>query len=142
MATLTATAAASGVAPRAVHAGVNSVSVSFNSGSTAISISATTILMCKIPSGATILDFIQQHSSGAAACPMDTGVDTSLAALDAAATTGTMSRATVGVPYAVDHSKTVTAGYQLVKCTVTPASVTASVKVSLTVIYTMDGGRI
>lgn len=138
MATLTSTAAASGVAPRAVHAGVNSVSVNYNSGSTAISPSATTILMCKIPSKATILDFVQYHSTGAATCPMDVGVDTSLSALASAQTQGTAGRASLGVPYSVDASGTVTAGYQLVKATVTPGTATASVKVDLTVLYTMD----
>jgi hypothetical protein len=42
------------------------------------------------------------------------------------------------VPFDVDASGTVTAGFQYVKATVTPASVTASVKVNLTVLYTMD----
>jgi|TARA_R110000744_G_scaffold57087_4_gene120166 hypothetical protein len=138
MATLTSTAAASGVPPRATHVGVNSASWSFNSGATDVSISATTILMGKIPSGATILDVVQQHSTGAASCPMDIGVDTDLDALATAATQAVWSRATAGVPFDVDASGTVTAGFQYVKATVTPASVTASVKVNLTVLYTMD----
>ena len=138
MATLTASAAAAGVPPRAVHAGVNSITVSFNSGATAISPSATTVLMAKIPSKATILDIIQQHSSGAGTCPMDVGVDTDLDALTTAATTAVWSRATAGVPYRVDASGTVTAGFQYVKATVTPGTATASVKIDLTILYTMD----
>ena len=142
-ATLTSTAAASGVPPRAVHAGLNSLSVQFDSGATSLS-GASTVYMAKIPSGATIVDVIQFHSSGAATCPMDIGMSTAgdtantLSALATQATQGSATHATRGVPYDVDASQTVTAGYEILKCTTTAGTETANVKINLTVLYTMD----
>jgi len=139
-ATLTSTAAASGVPPRAVLAGLNSLSVQFDSGATSLS-GASTVYMAKIPSGATIVDVIQYHSSGAATCPMDIGISNatgSLSAFASQATQGTATHAEKGVPYDVDASQTVTAGYEILKCTTTAGTETANVKINLTVLYTMD----
>ena len=137
MATLTASAAASGRSPRAVHAGVNSLTVRYNSGSTEISPSATTIYMAKIPHGATIIDVIDYHTAGSATCPADIGVVGSLAEFVSAATLGAVTRAALGVPYTVSVSAD-TAQYRVVTATVTPGTATASVKINLTVLYTMD----
>lgn len=141
MATLTATAAASGVQPRAVHAGVNSVSVEY-SGSTAISPSATTILMAKIPHGAAILDAVAQISSGAATCPFDIGTSYggSLAA-SAIATGGTKAstlRSTKALPLDISLSDDAAVQYKYVTVTVTPGTATTEVEAKLTVFFTMD----
>lgn len=137
MATLTATAAAAGAQPRAVHAGVNSVTVTY-SGSTAISPSATTILMAKIPNGATIIDTNGIVSSGAATCPFTIGVQGDLSAFATGGTVATVLRATKGVPYDVSLSDSAIPLYKYVTMTVTPGTVTTEVEAKLTIQYTMD----
>ncbi len=137
MATLTASAATSlGVVRK--NNGVNTISVTFND-TTAISASATTILMCKIPHGATILDVYGKVSSGAATCPFTIGIQGDLAAF---ATNGTLGgvllRATKGVPYDVSVSGDTATQYMYVNMTVTPGTLTTEVEPTLTVIYTND----
>lgn len=142
MATLTSTAAASGRSPRSVHAGVNSVTVYYNSVATQISPSATTIFLAKIPNKATITDIISYHTSGAATCPMDIGIEVgatnTLSAFATAATQGAVTRAALGVPYLVSCSDDAVTQYGIVKGTVTPGTATASVKINITINYTMD----
>lgn len=140
MATLTATTYAN--QPRIVHNGVISVSGSFNSGATEISASATTVLLCKIPNKATILDVIEHHTTGAATCPVDIGVDDTLSAFVTQATQASVTRATVGanLPYTVSKSDDVSAAsnFATLKATYTPGTATASLKCNFTVLYTMD----
>jgi len=144
MPTQTSTAAASGVPPRAVHAGVNSISATLQQSP--CEASATTFLIGKIPSGATILDVIHKTSYPGGTGNSDIGITTeatssgteSLSAFTSALAKNTQGRATLGVPYQVDPSKTVTAGYETVKVTVTPASATTSLIINTTVLYTMD----
>lgn len=138
MATLTATAAASAVEPRNIHAGLQSVSVEYNSGSTAISDSATTVLMCKVPNGATIVDVIEYHTTGAATCPVDVGVQGALAAFNSAGTQGTANHASTGIPYKVSLSDDATNQFVYVTATPTAGTTTASFKCNLTVMYCMD----
>ena len=142
MPTQTGTAVASGVMPKAVHAGVNSVSFSFDQGGTSTEASATTFLMGKIPSGSTILDIIHKTTyPGSGACPADVGITNatgSLSALASQLTCTTVGRAAKGVPYDVDASQTVTAGYETLKVTITPATATTSIALNTTVLYTMD----
>lgn len=133
MATLTSTAMSQPA--QAPQPGVNSVTVLYNGLATQISASATTILMAKVPTPAKILDFIQQHSTGSLTCPMDVGVDSDLDALATAATQAAVSRATAGVPYQVSLSDGAVNRFSTVKCTVTPGTATASVKINLTVLY-------
>jgi len=136
MATLTATAMSRDA--RAVHAGVNCVTVNYNSGSTSIENSATTVLMCKIPNNAKIIDFVQQHSTGADTCPTDFGVDGDLDALATAATQATWSRATAGVPFQVSLSDSAAAQYSVIKATATPGSAETSLKINLAITYYMS----
>jgi hypothetical protein len=144
MPTQTSTAAASGVPPRAVHAGVNSISATLQQSP--CEASATTFLIGKIPSGATILDVIHKTSYPGGTGNSDIGITTeatssgteSLSAFTSALAKNTQGRATLGVPYQVDPSQTVTAGYETVKVTVTPASATTSLIINTTVLYTMD----
>ncbi len=144
MATLTATAAASTGVVRSVHAGVNSITATY-SGSTAISPSATAILMCKIPSGSTILDVQGIVSSGAATCPFTLGIndpttgdDTNASAFATAGTVATVLRATKGVPYTVSVSDDAAVQYQYVTATVTPGTTTTEVEMTVTVTYTRN----
>ncbi|HBZ40021.1 MAG TPA: hypothetical protein DEO59_16685, partial [Balneola sp.] len=62
----------------------------------------------------------------------------SLSAFASQATQGSATHATKGVPYDVDASQTVTAGYETLKITVTPATATTSIALNTTVLYTMD----
>jgi hypothetical protein len=145
MPTQTSTAAASGVPPRAVHAGVNSLSIVKQQSP--CEASKTVFLVGKIPSGATILDVIHKTSyAGAGTAATDIGITLeatssgteSLSAFTTALAANTQGRATLGVPYSVDPSQTVTAGYETVKLHVTPASATTSLIINTTVLYSMD----
>lgn len=138
MATLTATAAAATGPVRNLHAGVISISSTY-SGTTAISPSATTVLMCKIPNRATILDVVGTVSSGAATCPFTLGV--SNGSLSSFATGGTITsalRATKGIPYDVSLSDDAAAQFVYVNLTATPGTATTEVEAKVTVLYTMD----
>lgn len=144
MATLTSTAAASTGPVRAVHAGVNSITATFNDA-TAISASATCIFMVKVPNGATILDVTGIVSSGAATCPFTMGIndptdggDTNASTFATGGTVATVLRATKGIPYDVSVSDDAAVQYQFVTMTVTPGTTTSEVDAKLTVTYTMD----
>jgi hypothetical protein len=58
--------------PRAVHAGVNHLSIFYNHGANSTSANDV-ILLAKLPNGARVLDFSESHSSGAASCALDFG---------------------------------------------------------------------
>src|SRR5260221_1807615 len=62
--------------PRAVHAGVNSQSGTFNSGSVVFGSAGDTVFLCKLPHGAIILDFIEDHSTGATTSIWSSGLTT------------------------------------------------------------------
>lgn len=140
MATLTSTAVANNTL---IYnpTGVNSLSVDYNSGATAISISATTILMCNIPHGATITEISTLVTSGAATTPFDLGIESNLSLFGNAIAAGALAQAEFGLPYDVSQTDTAVP-YQTVRVTVTPASVTASVKASMTVYYTFNQNRV
>lgn len=138
MATLTATAAASTGVVRAVHAGVNSLTATY-SGSTAISPSATAILMCKIPNGATILDVQGIVSAGSATCPFTLGVSNGTASTFATGgTLATVLRGTKGLPYTVSLTDAADPQYVYMTATVVPGTVTTEVEMTVTTLYTMD----
>lgn len=114
--------------------------ISFNSGATEISASATTINMLKVPNGATIVDGYGHVSSGAATCPFIVGLEDTLSAFVTGGTTGTIARFAVitNLPYKVSITDTAATQYATVKMTVTPGTATASVKGTVCVSYTMD----
>lgn len=62
MATLTATLFAN--TPKGIHAGVNAVSVQYNFGAATAS-AGDIVFLAKIPNGARIVEFIEDHSTGA-----------------------------------------------------------------------------
>lgn len=144
--TLTATAAASGVSPRELVPGLNAVPFTFNSGSTSVDASATTIFLCKIPHGATITDFVAHHTIGAATCPADYGVsggngitgNTSI--LASALATGSIARGKAGgIPVKISLSDDATTRFVYLQAVATPATATTSLIIQGTVYYTMDG---
>lgn len=137
MATLTATAAAATGPVRNLHSGVISITSTY-SGSTAISPSATTLYMAKIPNRATILDIQGIVSSGAATCPFTLGVNGDLSAFATGGTVATVLRATKGVPYDISLSDSAAAQYKYITCTVTPGTATTEVEAKVTITYTMD----
>lgn len=71
--TLTASMANANIPIRTLEKGTTVACFYYNSGATVISATGTTILLCKIPHGATVLDYCISHSSGAATCPVDYG---------------------------------------------------------------------
>lgn len=139
MATLTASAAVAGAPARSVHAGVNSITVNYDNSSTSISAdSLTTILMAKIPHGASILDVQGVVSSGAATCPFTLGISGNNSAFATAGTVNTILRATKGLPYDVSVSDDTATQYIYVTMAVQPGTATTDVEGKMTVIYTMD----
>jgi hypothetical protein len=141
MATLTASAALANVQPRNYVPGMITVPFTFNSGSTEISASATTILLCKIPNKATIVDYVEHHTTGAGTCPVDFGVTGSISALGTAQAQATVNRSNKagGVPYKVSLSDSASNQFVYFTATATPGTGTASLKIQGSVTYTMDG---
>ena len=139
MTTYTATAAASTVNPRAVDAGNNSASCRYNSGTTALPASKSVVLMCKIPNNCTVIDIVADHTSGAANCPADYGLqgiaDADLSTFATANTKGAISVKTQALPYDVSTSDGATV---YVTFSPTPATATTSTKCNMTVFYRMN----
>ena len=71
MATFTATLYAN--TPKAVHAGVTAINVSYNHGANTAS-AGDIIFLAKLPHGARILDFIEDHSTGATSSAVSFGL--------------------------------------------------------------------
>lgn len=137
MATQTATTYAKD--PRAIHAGVTSISGSYTHSGT-LDASAVTIFLCKIPNRATILDLVETHTAGASSCPVDYGIDSTLSLLVSQATLGVVNRlsAAVGVGYQISLSDDAVANYSTLKATATLASATTSFVLKFNLTYSMD----
>ncbi len=146
MATLTATLAASNRIPRAVHAGVNSISGSYNSSGSSLSDSGSSIvLLCKLPTGATVLEAIEYHSSGATTSPLNIGIrdglttSMSVSVLFSSITQGAVNRAELQADGAgLLLSATDAEQFKYVVASRDGGSVTTSLKVNFTILYTMD----
>ena len=138
MATLTASAVAAGVQPRAVFPGVTSVVSSYNSGSTAFSVSQTTVLMCKIPNKCTITRIFEYHTTGAGTAPADIGIQGVSLSLFAAARAQAVVTNVGGIPYRVSLSDDAIPQYITLTVSPTVGTTTASVKIDLIVDYIMD----
>lgn len=134
--TATATAASSLGPVRAIHAGIMSVTGSYTGQ---ISATATTVLMCKIPNRATILDVQGIISSGAASSGIDLGKTGSLSAYAGLAVESVISRATKGLPDTLALSDDAANQFVYITATITGSSPTAAAVVSVTVLYSMDG---
>jgi hypothetical protein len=143
--TLTATLAASQPA-RAVHAGVNSVSGNYNSGASTLSDSPSgMVLLCRVPVGATIVDVVENHSTGAnggyglSMGIRDRGGSVTYAALLSDVAQATANRAGVTMPYDVgDASSGTSNSYKYVVASKSSGTETTSLKINYTILYTMD----
>lgn len=137
MATFTGTACASGVVPRAIHAGVNSVSAQHTvSGSLS---AGDVIQLVKIPQGATILDLVLRTdiSPTQVTLSVGDGGDTDRYILTATHTS-TIYRSNVGVPYTYDFSDDAAIQWDTIDVRVSTASGSGNSTFYLTAIYTMD----
>lgn len=136
--------------PKAVHAGINSVSGNFNATSTQIGTLGDTIFLCKIPHGAIIVDFVEDHSTGATTAIYSTGLTTggapgggaSLSAFIAAGVQATVNRRSVvgGMPYQVSVSDLDPNRYGILSMTSASGSTaTTSLIINWSVLYRTDG---
>lgn len=138
----TFTSTAYSATPRLVTTGVTAASFNYTTpAGTSLSASANSavVLGPRIPNGATIIAVTGSHSSGAATCPVDIGVDATLSVLASQKAQGTNAlAAAANVPYKVSVSDDAAALYQTVKFGVTPGTDTAVVNLRYTVWYTQD----
>jgi hypothetical protein len=139
MATLTASAAFSGVqAKSAGHGQTVTVFSTFNSSSTAVSDSATTVLMAKVPNKSTITNIAGDHTIGAATCPTDYGIQGSLSAFASGVTIGALTVTNGVLPFDVSVSDDATNQFVYVTATPTAGTSTTSFKCNLRITYVMD----
>jgi hypothetical protein len=140
--TITATAAASNVPIKAVHAGVNAISSRVKADGTAMSASAnaTVFLMGKIPNDCRIVGAFAAISGGAATMPFDVGTSYGgslvASAIANAGSTGVGTVNFVG-PVEISLSDDAATQFKYVTVTVTPGTTTATAEVFLTVLYEM-----
>jgi hypothetical protein len=158
LATQTASMANANIPIRANEKGLQTVNFYYNSGTTAISATAATILLCKIPNGATVLDYLVHHSTGAATCPADYGysvlnsagtASASLSMFGTQQAKATVNRSnkiaanvayTAGVPFKISLSDDVNQPrIAYFTGTFANSSASASLIVQGYVTYTMDG---
>lgn len=132
--TATASAAATAGPVRALHSGVISISSTYI-GQT--SITATTVLMCKIPNRATILDVQGIIESGAASSGIKLGKTGSLSAYAGVASEDVISRATKGLPDTISLSDDAANQFVYISAQVTSGTA-SSATVTVTTFYTMD----
>jgi len=139
MATATFTASAFNNQPKTLFNGVNSVTATVNTGATSVS-GASVVFFAKVPKGATILDVIETHSTGAGSCPVDIGYDGTTSAFMSQATEGAVNRASVAanIPLAIPAATTTITNYVKIIGTYTPGTATASLIARCTVLYTLD----
>lgn len=71
--TFTASMANANIPIKSNEKGVQIATFYYNSGTSVFSATQSTVLLCKIPHGATVLDYFETHSSGAVTCPADFG---------------------------------------------------------------------
>ena len=141
-ATITATAAASTVPIKAVHAGVNAISSRVKAADTKMSASAnaTVFLMGKIPHNCRVVGVHAGISGGAATMPFDVGTSYggSLAA-SAIANAGSVAVGTLNFvgPVEVSLSDDAAVQFKYVAVTVTPGTTTSTAEIFCTVLYEM-----
>lgn len=148
MATQTLTTSTFMNPPKAVHAGLNSVAGSFNSVSNFASV-GDTLFLCKIPHGAQIVSFEEDHSSGASTCVFQSGLSTggpngqaTLSAFVSAGIQNVVNRAQAGsIPLNVSNSDLDPNRFGILSMTATAASATSttSIIVNWRVTYRTDG---
>ena len=134
--------------PKAVHAGVNAISVTYLGGTTTAS-AGDIIHLAKIPHGARILEVIEDHSTGATAHGLSLGLATggtagggaSFSMLLSAVAQATKNRLSVlGIPALVSVSDGDPNRYGILaaKCAES-GTATVSLVLNVTVLYSTDG---
>lgn len=128
--------------PRSLNTGLEQMSFDYTTpAGTSLSASANSavVLGPRIPNGHSILYVIGSHSSGAATCPVDIGVDDTLSVLTSQKAQGTTGIGTAtNVPYKISVSDDAANQWRTVKFGVTPGTDTAVVNLKYTVVYTRD----
>jgi hypothetical protein len=139
---ITFTTTAYSATPRLVHTGVYSVSFDYTTtagASLSASANSAVVLGPRIPNGTWILGVMGSHSSGAATCPVDIGVDATISVIASQKTQGANAiAAATNVPYKVSVSDDAAAQYRTLKFGVTPGTDTAAVNLKYTVLLTRD----
>lgn len=139
---VTLTSTAYSAIPKAIHAGVNSVSFDYTSpaGTTfCASANATVVLGPKIANGMTVLNIIGSHSSGSDSCPVDIGIDASLSKFSTQKTQISNAISSVGnFPFKVSVTENAVSQYRVIKFAATPGTNTAVVQFKYTVFFTAD----
>lgn len=148
MATLTAANATAGAMPKSSENRVIAQPFYYNSGATSIDASATTINLCKIPHGATVLGYVARHSIGAATCPGDYGRSGALSAYGSDQTKAVRNVENIapsnaaygaGTPSKISLSDDAQPRFTYFTGTFTPGTATTSLIVQGHVLFTMDG---
>ena len=141
----TLTSTAYSALPKAIHAGVNSISFEYTNAagagnSLSASANSTILFGPRIPNGATILEIVGAHSSGAATMPVDIGIDGSLSKFFSQKTQVTRAIAGVGgnLPFKVSVTENAAAQYRTVVFGITPGTDTALSEFRYTVYFTQD----
>lgn len=145
MATYTSTVFAN-LQPKAVHAGNQSVSGQFSMGGTASS-AGDVIFLAKVPHGATIVDVIEDHTTGSTATGVSFGLATggaaggggSISCFIAAGAIATVNRrSVVGLPITVSVSDLDPNRYGIFAASPATGTQTTSLIINFTIIYRMD----
>lgn len=150
MATTTYTATTFNNVPKQVHAGVTSVSGSYNAGATVTSL-GDVVFLAKIPHGATIIDLVVDTSTGETACGTDFGLSkgydvgggVSHSCFVTAVAQATVSRLAVrraaGLgPFRVSCSDSDPVRYGIFSCKPSTGSASASFMVNFSITYRCD----
>lgn len=144
MATFTSTVYAN-LQPKVVHAGNQAITGSFTQ---AIASSAGDVyFLCRVPHGATIVDFIEDHTTGATATGVSFGLSKGVAAggggsiscfIAAGAISTVNRRSVVGAPITVSLSDLDPVRYAALTASPTSGTQTTSLIINFTLIYKMD----
>ncbi len=127
--------------------GLLSASGTFDYVGAAITASANAlrVYVCKIPHGAYITGITEAHSSGAATCPVDIGIEVtsgtlSLSAFASAVTLGVTNVVSpLKLPFRVSCPDTQVTQYAKIVAGVTPGTATSAIQIAVMVNYCMDG---
>lgn len=132
--------------PKAVEIGNSSVSGQLMW--TATSTVGDVALLCKIPHGATIVDVIEDHSTGASSQALKFGLDRGAVGggagnrscfIAAGAQATVNRRSVVGLPVTVSVSDLDTLRYASLVAQVASGTTTTSLVVNFTIVYRTDG---
>ena len=138
----TFTSTAYSATPKLLHAGPITVSFDYTTpAGTSLSASANSavVLGPKIPNKAVITSIVGRHSSGAATCPVDIGVDGTISALASQRTQASTGVPTdLQIPYKISNTDTADPTYSVLKFGVTPGTDTAVVRFQYVITYNMD----